>query len=77
MTYHLLYEGDRVLSVNDKYIVIERTTGIVEFYSIDQLEKTDGCTIHSIITLDYDDSIHECNNDESYTTEDGVSIINF
>ncbi len=76
MNYHLLFEGDRVLSVTNEYVVIERCSGTVDFFSISQLEKMSEDSVLPVITLDYSESISD-NNDESFTTEDGVSIINF
>ena len=76
MNYHLLFEGDRVLNVTNDYVVIERCSGIVDFFSISQLEKMSEDSVLPVITLDYTESI-PCNDEESFTTEDGVSIINF
>lgn len=76
MFYDLMKTGDRVLTITNEFLAIERCDGSVELYPV--VNKTNKITldIDSITTIGYS----PCNDDietDEYTTENGVHIVNF
>ena len=73
-----------VVHIADEHIIVpigeqrEQFKGVVVLNEAAAflLEKMSEDSVLPVITLDYSESISD-NNDESFTTEDGVSIINF
>lgn len=76
MFYDLMKTGDRVLTITNEFLAIERCDGSVELYPV--ANKTNKITldIDSITTIGYS----PCNDDietDEYTTENCVHIVNF
>lgn len=76
MFYDLMKTGDRVLTITNEFLAIERCDGSVELYPV--VNKTNKITldIASVTTIGYS----PCNDDietDEYTTENGIHIVNF
>ena len=76
MFYDLMKTGDRVLTITNEFLAIERCDGSVELYPV--VNKTNKITldIASVTTVGYSPSNDDIETDE-YTTENGVHIVNF
>lgn len=76
MFYDLMKTGDRVLTITNEFLAIERCDGSVELYPIVNTTNKITLDIDSITTIGYS----PCNDDietDEYTTENGVHIVNF
>lgn len=76
MFYDLMKTGDRVLTITNEFLAIERCDGSVELYPVVNTTNKITLDIDSITTIGYS----PCNDDietDEYTTENGVHIVNF
>lgn len=76
MFYDLMNTGDRVLTITNEFLAIERCDGSVELYPI--LKKDNKITLDTdtVTTIGYTPCSDETETEE-YTTENGVHIVNF
>ena len=76
MFYELMNTGDRVLTITNKFLSIERIDGSVDIYPVISNDNRITLNIDAVTTIGY-----VAINDESetidYTTENGVHIVNF
>ena len=76
MVYDLMNTGDRVLTIANDFLAIERYDGSVELYPVLKMDKKIMIDTKAVTTIGYT----PCNNEtetEEYTTENGVHIVNF
>lgn len=76
MFYDLMNTGDRVLTVTNEFLSIERCDGSVEIYPILKKDNKISLDTDAVTTIGYT----SCNDEpetEEYTTENGVRIVNF
>ena len=71
MKVGILHRGDKVLSVTERYIAVQRSNGEVELIPLVMDETGLRIDKEKIITIGYGDNIVEAE------TEDGVTIVNF
>lgn len=71
MKVGILHRGDKVLSVTERYIAVQRSNGEVELIPLVMDETGLRIDTEKIITIGYGDNIVEAK------TEDGVTIVNF
>jgi hypothetical protein len=76
MFYDLMYTGDRVLTIRNEFLAIERCDGSVDIYPINNKDNKVTLDIDSVTTIGYTTCGDETKTDE-YTTENGVHIVNF
>lgn len=76
MFYDLMKTGDRVLTITNEFLAIERCDGSVKLYPV--VNKTNKITldIASVTTIGYSPGNDNIETDE-YTTENDVHIVNF
>lgn len=76
MFYDLMKTGDRVFTITNEFLAIERCDGSVELYPVVNNTNKITLDINSVTTIGYS----PCNDDtetDEYTTENGVHIVNF
>ena len=76
MLYDLMNTGDRVLTITNDFLAIERCDGSVDLYPVISNENKITLNIDSVTTIGYAPCSDEPETDE-YTTENGVHIVNF
>ena len=76
MFYELMNTGDRVLTVTNEVLAIERNDGSVDIYPVISNENKITLNIDAVTTIGYTPCSDEIETDE-YTTENGVHIVNF
>lgn len=76
MFYDLMNTGDRVLTITNEFLAIERCDGSVDLYPFIKNERMVTLDIDSVTTIGYTPYNDESETDE-YTTENGVHIVNF
>ena len=76
MFYDLMNTGDRVLSITNDFLAIERNDGSVDIYPVISNDNKITINIDAVTTIGYTPCSDEIETDE-YTTENGVHIVNF
>lgn len=76
MFYDLMNTGDRVLTITNEFLAIERSDGSVDIYPLISNENMISLNVDSVTTIGYTPCNDEIETDE-YTTENGVHIVNF
>lgn len=76
MFYDLMNTGDRVLTITNEFLAIERCDGLVDIYPINNKDNKVTLDIDSVTTIGYTPCGGETETDE-YTTENSVHIVNF
>jgi hypothetical protein len=75
MFYELLNPGDRILTVIQNFLAIERTNDSVDLYPIFIKDNQICLNTDSVSTIGFSENEHDDNDD--YVTESGVSIVKF
>lgn len=74
MVYDLMNTGDRILTITNNFLVIERHDGTVELYPFLKTNNRIMLDTNAVTTIGY----IPCNNAaKEYTIENGVHIVNF
>lgn len=76
MFYDLMNTGDRVLTVTNDFLAIERSDGLVNLYPVINNKGLITFDINSVTTIGYS-PCSDGNETDEYTTENGVHIVNF
>lgn len=76
MFYGLMNTGDRVLTVTNEFLTIERSNKSVDIYPVISNENQITLNVDSVTTIGYTPCNDETETDE-YITENGVHIVNF
>ena len=76
MVYDLMNTGDRVLTITNDFLAIERYDGSVELYSVLKTDNKITLDIDAVTTIGYI-SCSDKTETEEYTAENGVHIVNF
>ena len=76
MFYDLMNTGDRVLTITNEFLAIERSGGSVDIYPVISNENKITLNVDSVTTVGYTPCNDKVETDE-YTTENGVHIVNF
>lgn len=76
MFYDLMSTGDRVLSITNKFLAIERCDGSVALYPVVYKDSKITLDVEAVTTIGYTSCGSETETDE-YTTENGVHVVNF
>lgn len=71
MKIGILHKGDKVLSVTEKCVVVQRKNGEADILPMIMDETGLRIDTENIITISYGDNVVEAE------TEDGVTIVNF
>lgn len=74
MFYDLMNTGDRVLTITNEFLAIERCDGSVKLYPVLNKDNKITLDINSVTTIGYTPRGDET---DEYTTENGVHIVNF
>ena len=75
MFYDLMNTGDRVLTITNEFLAIERYDGSVDLYPVISSKSKITLDINSVTTI----GCSPCSDDTEtaeYTTENGVHIVN-
>ena len=76
MFYDLMSTGDRILTITNVFLAIERCDGSVDLYPVISNKSKITLDINSVTTIGYTPCRDVTETDE-YTTENGVHIVNF
>lgn len=76
MFYDLMNTGDRVLTITNEFLAIERCDGSVDLYPVLKNDNKISLDTDAVTTIGYNPSSNETETEE-YTTENGVHIVNF
>lgn len=76
MHYDLMNTGDRVLTITNEFLAIERFDGSVNLYPISNNNNKVILDTDAVTTVGYTPCSDDSEPDE-YTTENGVHIVNF
>ena len=76
MVYDLMNTGDRVLTITNDFLAIERYDGSVELYSVLKTDNKITLDIDAVTTIGYIPCSDKTETEE-YTAENGVHIVNF
>ena len=76
MFYDLMNTGDRVLTITNEFLAIERCDGSVDLYPVISSKSKITLDINSVTTIGYSPCSDDTETDE-YTTENDVHIVNF
>lgn len=76
MVYDLMNTGDRVLTITNEFLAIERYDGSVELYPFLKTDNKIMFDTDAVTTIGYTPCNYETET-EKYTTENGVHIVNF
>ena len=76
MFYDLMNTGDRVLTIKNEFLAIERCDGSVDLYPVISSKSKITLDINSVTTIGYSPCSDDTETAE-YTTENGVHFVNF
>ena len=76
MVYDLMNTGDRVLTIANDFLAIERSAGSVELYPVLKMDNKITLDTDAVTTIGYIPCSDKTETEE-YTTENGVHIVNF
>lgn len=76
MFYDLMNTGDRVLTITNEFLVIERYDRSVDLYPMISSKRKITLDINSVTTIGYSSCSDDTETTE-YTTANGVHIVNF
>ena len=76
MVYDLMNTGDRVLTITNDFLAIERYDGSVELYPVLKTDNKITLDIDTVTTIGYIPCSDNTETEE-YTAENGVHIVNF
>lgn len=76
MVYDLMSTGDRVLTITNDFLAIERYDGSVELYPVLKTDNKITLDTDAVTTIEYIPCSDKTETKE-YTTENGVHIVNF
>lgn len=76
MVYDLMNTGDRVLTITNNFLAIERYDGSVEIYPVLKTDNKITLGTDAVTTIGYIPCSDKTETEE-YTTENGVHIVNF
>ena len=76
MFYDLMSTGDRILTITNVFLAIERCDGSVDLYPVISDKSKITLDINSVTTIGYNPCRDDTETDE-YTTENGVHIVKF
>ena len=76
MVYDLMNTGDRVLTIANDFLAIERYDGSVELYPVLKMDNKITLDTDAVTTIRYIPCSDKTETEE-YTTENGVHIVNF
>ena len=76
MVYNLMNTGDRILTITNDFLAIERYDGSVELYSVLKTDNKITLDIDAVTTIGYIPCSNKTETEE-YTAENGVHIVNF
>lgn len=76
MVYDLMNTGDRVLTIANDFLAIERYDGSVELYPVLKMDNKITLDTDAVTTIGYIPCSDKTKTEE-YTTENGVHIVNF
>ena len=76
MVYDLMNTGDRILTITNDFLAIERCDRSVDLYSVISNKNNIVLDVNSVTTIGYSPFSDDSETDE-YITENGVHIVNF
>lgn len=76
MFYNLMNTGDRVLTITNDFLAIERYDGSVELYSVLKTDNKITININAVTTIGYIPCCDKTETEE-YIAENGVHVVNF